>query len=234
MVGVATTTRRAMPSSSSAGSASTAAPTNASPGMNMTTSSGARRELLPVRLARQRRHVLPHLRRRGARSRRHAPPAWPRRCASRYAASGTLASTTISRPPGRCTTMSGRRRPPLALDGDLLAVVAVLGQAGQLDHAVQRDLAPPPAHVGGAQRGGQADPSRAAGRRARPPASAAAPRGCRRRAGAWPPAPARAPRSGVSASCSGRTAASIASCATAELARGHLEEARLVLPEGIG
>ena len=40
VVGVATTTFIAMPSSMSAGSASAAAPTNDSPGMNMTTSSG--------------------------------------------------------------------------------------------------------------------------------------------------------------------------------------------------
>ena len=105
-----------------------------------------------------------------------AAAAWPRvpprpslSSASRYAPSGALASTTMFRPPGSRTTMSGRRRPSSPVDRDLLLEVAVLEHARQLDHPPELDLPPAAAHRRRLERAHQACRSR----RAASPASSA-------------------------------------------------------------
>ena len=88
--------------------------------------------------------------------------AWDSRCrarsmssvashASRYAASGTLASTITFLPPGRRTFM--RPQPAVVRGGGhLLVEVAVRQHPSELDDALQLDLAPATAHVRRPQR----------------------------------------------------------------------------------
>src|SRR5713101_3884620 len=141
VVGVETTTRFAMPSSMRVGSATAAAPTNDSPGMNMTTSSGAdgncSQYALAARIVMCSRTCFACRASAAVRSSSLAAAT-----DSRYAASGTFASTIMSRPPGRWTIMSGAQTPLLSLDRDLLDVIAVLHHPRQLDDPVERDLAP--------------------------------------------------------------------------------------------
>ena len=61
---------------------------------------------------------------------------------SRYAASGTLASTITTFPPGSRTIRSGRSLPSSVVRRHLLVEVAVRQHARQLDDALELDLAP--------------------------------------------------------------------------------------------
>ena len=83
----------------------------------------------------------------------------PRSIASSQAANGTLASTGMVRPPDSRTTRSGRAidRPAerSRRHAHLGVEVAVLGHPGQLDDALQLDLAPAAADLRAAQRPGQ-------------------------------------------------------------------------------
>ena len=75
--------------------------------------------------------------------------------ASRYAVSGTLASTTRDRSAGSRTIMSGRMRTPLDFARFLFQKIAVLHHAGQLCDAAQRDFAPAAAGLRRTQRRGK-------------------------------------------------------------------------------
>ena len=66
-----------------------------------------------------------------------------------------MASTTISRSPGRWTIRSGRRRPVSEVDRDLLREIAVVGHPRQLDDPFQRQFTPTAAHLRGPQGGDQ-------------------------------------------------------------------------------
>ena len=75
--------------------------------------------------------------------------------ASRYAASGTLASTITTFSPGRRTIRSGRSASVVGRDRDLLVEVAVRQHSRQLDDALQLNLPPAPPDVRGPQRSGE-------------------------------------------------------------------------------
>ena len=134
------------------GSCSSAALKNISPGRNITTKSGL-----------------------GWNVRRSSP--WPPSCdrcvrtcrawsassawrvassgassAFRYASSGAFASMTTCLPPGRLMMTSGRIRRSLPSMRLLLLEVAVLEHAGELDDALQLQLAPAAAHAGPLER----------------------------------------------------------------------------------
>ena len=102
-------------------------------------------ELLPVALGAQLGHVVADL---AGVIGQLASRVWSSvaSCASRYASSGTFASTTTVRPPGSRTSRSGRMRPLSLSVVDCSSKSQVLEHAGHLDHAPQLHLAPPPAH----------------------------------------------------------------------------------------
>ena len=98
-------------------------------------------------------------------ARRRAPPDAARRARRDRRSAGPWRRPRSRGRPAECTTMSGRTRCRSLLDRHLLDEVAMLGEPGQLDHALQRQLAPSPAHVRGAQGGHQGSASRAGDRR---------------------------------------------------------------------
>ena len=156
VLGVARTTSRAKPYSSSPGSASSAVVRKPSDGHEQHRERRRGPERGRVAPGGERVDVgaqLPgvHLPPAGART------AWSVACtASMYPVKGTFASTTTCRPSARVTTRSGRTPAPSSLVPDgLLDEVAVLQQPGHLDHPAQLHLAPAAAHVRRAQRGDQ-------------------------------------------------------------------------------
>ena len=155
VVGVAIRTRRAIASSISVGSASSAAPYRCSPGRNMTTKSGA--ESSPAQYALSASDLT------CLRSSR----AWSRRCCSRSASSRRLVGVehALQRRLGvdddvlaagqADDQVRAQHVVSSPASGALLDEVAVADHPGELDHVAQLHLAPLAAGVRLAQRGDQ-------------------------------------------------------------------------------
>ena len=113
---------------------------------------GRRRELLPVRLGGQRRHVFADLLRVAGQRGRALSVA---RRAHRLEIGGEryLGVHDDVAAAGQVHDHVGTQPAVLSLDRDLLDVVAVARQPGQLDDPVERDLPPPPPHLRRAERG---------------------------------------------------------------------------------
>ena len=75
--------------------------------------------------------------------------------ASRYAVSGTFASTTSDRPAGSRTIMSGTNSHAVAFARLLFGKIAIVHHAGQLRDAPQRNFAPTAAGLRRSQSGGK-------------------------------------------------------------------------------
>src|SRR5690242_4720513 len=112
---------------------------------------GCGRELLPVRLGRERAHVIAHL---AGVTHHRAAPLVLGRGGGRLQVRGEryLRVDDDGAPARQIDHHVGPQTAALRLDGHLLDVVAVLRHPRQLDDAVQGHLTPPAAHLGRAQR----------------------------------------------------------------------------------